>query len=201
MRTAGKLTEKKLEKYRYYIKHMWNAAGSLPNVKGVVSPRLAHPEPTHVPPHRVPVAAQVFRGININLHPGLYTEGACIMWHSFSSSTRKQASYLEHILLLPSILCTYILFPQLTTLNFVNSFPGKRLGGSLFVVKAKSAKDISSFSAIPDEEEARAPSLAPCACSNSLRCAQVLFLPNSEFLVTKVVTAAAEKKARRATRV
>ena len=45
-----------------------------------------------------------------------------------------------------------------------------------FIIKARSAKDISGFSNFPDEEEVR-------------------FLPNSEFHVTKVVTDHAEKKA------
>ena len=54
--------------------------------------------------------------------------------------------------------------------------PGRKLQGSLFVIDSIAAKDIRHFSAIPSEEE-------------------VLFPPNSQFKVAKVVTSEPEKKA------
>ena len=65
---------------------------------------------------------------------------------------------------------------QSATLDFVNVLPGRKLSGSLFVIDSITAKDIRHFSAIPDEEE-------------------VLFPPNSQFKVEKVVTSEQEKKA------
>ena len=65
---------------------------------------------------------------------------------------------------------------QTATLDFVNQLPGRNLMGSLFVIDSITAKDIRHFSAIPDEEE-------------------VLFPPNSQFKVEKVVASEQEKKA------
>jgi hypothetical protein len=65
---------------------------------------------------------------------------------------------------------------QMATLNFLSMLPGRKLQGSLFVIDSITAKDIRHFSAIPSEEE-------------------VLFPPNSQFKVTKVVTSEPEKKA------
>jgi hypothetical protein len=65
---------------------------------------------------------------------------------------------------------------QMATLEFVNVLPGRKLSGSLFVIDSITAKDIRHFSAIPSEEE-------------------VLFPPNSQFKVEKVVTSEQEKKA------
>jgi hypothetical protein len=65
---------------------------------------------------------------------------------------------------------------QTATLEFVNNLPGRKLQGSLFVIDSITAKDIRHFSAIPSEEE-------------------VLFPPNSQFKVEKVVTSEPEKKA------
>jgi hypothetical protein len=65
---------------------------------------------------------------------------------------------------------------QTATLDFVNVLPGRKLSGSLFVIDSITAKDIGHFSAIPSEEE-------------------VLFPPNSQFKVEKVVSSGHEKKA------
>lgn len=65
---------------------------------------------------------------------------------------------------------------QTATLDFVNVLPGRKLSGSLFVIDSITAKDIRHFSAIPSEEE-------------------VLFPPNSQFKVEKVVSSGQEKKA------
>ena len=65
---------------------------------------------------------------------------------------------------------------QTATLDFVTVQPGRKLQGSLFVIDSITAKDIRHFSAIPSEEE-------------------VLFPPNSQFKVEKVVTSEPEKKA------
>jgi hypothetical protein len=65
---------------------------------------------------------------------------------------------------------------QTSTLDFVDKLPGRKLQGSLFVIHSTTAKDIRHFSAIPSEEE-------------------VLFPPNSQFSVQKVVTSETEKKA------
>ena len=65
---------------------------------------------------------------------------------------------------------------QMATLEFVNVLPGRKLSGSLFVIDSITAKDIRHFSAIPSEEE-------------------VLFPPNSQFKVEKVVESEQEKKA------
>jgi hypothetical protein len=65
---------------------------------------------------------------------------------------------------------------QTATLDFVDKLPGRKLSGSLFVIDSITAKDIRHFSAIPSEEE-------------------VLFPPNSQFKVEKVVSSNAEKKA------
>ena len=65
---------------------------------------------------------------------------------------------------------------QMATLEFVNVLPGRKLSGSLFVIDSITAKDIRHFSTIPSEEE-------------------VLFPPNSQFKVEKVVTSEQEKKA------
>ena len=64
---------------------------------------------------------------------------------------------------------------QTATLEFVNT-DGRKLSGSLFVIDSITAKDIRHFSAIPSEEE-------------------VLFPPNSQFKVQKVVASEQEKKA------
>ena len=65
---------------------------------------------------------------------------------------------------------------QMATLDFLTVLPGRKLNGSLFVIDSITAKDIRHFSAIPSEEE-------------------VLFPPNSQFKVEKVVTSEPEKKA------
>ena len=65
---------------------------------------------------------------------------------------------------------------QAATLDFVNVLPGRKLSGSLFVIDSITAKDIRHFSAIPSEEE-------------------VLFPPNSQFKVDKVLSSGHEKKA------
>ena len=65
---------------------------------------------------------------------------------------------------------------QMATLDFLNMLPSRKLQGSLFVIDSITAKDIRHFSAIPSEEE-------------------VLFPPNSQFKVEKVVTIEQEKKA------
>ena len=65
---------------------------------------------------------------------------------------------------------------QLATLDFVNVLPGRKLSGSLFVIDSITAKDIRHFSAIPAEEE-------------------VLFPPNSQFKVQKLLANEQEKKA------
>ena len=64
---------------------------------------------------------------------------------------------------------------QTETLEFVNR-SGRNLSGSLFIIDSITAKDIRHFSAIPSEEE-------------------VLFPPNSQFKVAKVVASEQEKKA------
>ena len=65
---------------------------------------------------------------------------------------------------------------QMATLDFLNLLPGRKLQGSLFVIDSITAKDIRHFSAIPDEEE-------------------VLFPPNSQFKVERVVSDGSEKRA------
>jgi hypothetical protein len=65
---------------------------------------------------------------------------------------------------------------QTATLDFLTMLPGRKLQGSLFVIDSITAKDIRHFSAIPSEEE-------------------VLFPPNSQFKVAKVVRNEPEKKA------
>ena len=65
---------------------------------------------------------------------------------------------------------------QTATLDFINVLPGRKLLGSLFVIDSITAKDIRHFSALPSEEE-------------------VLFPPNSQFKVEKVVMSEQEKKA------
>ena len=52
--------------------------------------------------------------------------------------------------------------------------PGRKVMGSLFVIHAITAKDMRHVSAFPGEEE-------------------VLFPPNSQFKVDRVVTSAADK--------
>lgn len=64
---------------------------------------------------------------------------------------------------------------QLSTLEFVKVMPGRKLLGSMFAINSITAKDIRHFSVYPSEEE-------------------VLFPPNSQFRVDKVVTAESDKK-------
>ena len=64
---------------------------------------------------------------------------------------------------------------QMATLEFVMTLPGRKLQGSIFVIESMTAKDIRHFSAIPSEEE-------------------VLFPPNSQFKVVKVLTNEQDKK-------
>ena len=58
----------------------------------------------------------------------------------------------------------------------MSQLPGRKLQGSLFAIESVTAKDIRHFSAIPGEEE-------------------VLFPPNSQFKVEKVLGSAQEKRA------
>ena len=64
---------------------------------------------------------------------------------------------------------------QTATLDFVNHLPGRKLEGSIFIIYSTTAKDIRHFSAFPSEEE-------------------VLFPPNSQFLVETVLTIESKKK-------
>ena len=64
---------------------------------------------------------------------------------------------------------------QLATLEFLSVLPGRKLQGSLFVISSITAKDIRHFSAFPGEEE-------------------VLFPPNSQFKVDKVLRKEEGKK-------
>jgi len=64
---------------------------------------------------------------------------------------------------------------QMATLEFVMTLPGRKLQGSIFVIESMTAKDIRHFSAIPSEEE-------------------VLFPPNSQFIVDKVLSNEQDKK-------
>ena len=63
---------------------------------------------------------------------------------------------------------------QVATLDFVQMLPGRKLIGSLFVIHAITAKDMRHVSAFPGQEE-------------------VLFPPNPQFKVDRVVTSAADK--------
>jgi hypothetical protein len=63
---------------------------------------------------------------------------------------------------------------MLNTLIFVDRLPGRRLAGSIFIIESITAKDIRHYSAIPSEEE-------------------VLFPPNSQFLVQKTLQTEQEK--------
>jgi len=63
---------------------------------------------------------------------------------------------------------------QMKTIEFVNT-SGRKLSGSIFVIDSITGKDIRHFSAEPSEEE-------------------VLFPPNSQFKVEKVVASEQEKK-------
>ena len=63
---------------------------------------------------------------------------------------------------------------QVATLDFVQMLAGRKLMGSLFVIHSITAKDMRHVSAFPGEEE-------------------VLFPPNSQFKVDRVVTSAADK--------
>eukprot|EP00802_Teleaulax_amphioxeia_P003505 Tamp_03508.p1 GENE.Tamp_03508~~Tamp_03508.p1 ORF type:complete len:475 (-),score=55.85 Tamp_03508:902-2326(-) len=65
---------------------------------------------------------------------------------------------------------------QVATLEFVQVLSGRKLSGSIFVIHSITAKDIRHFSAFPSEEE-------------------VLFPPNSQFKVDRVVTSVPEKAA------
>ena len=107
--------------------------------------------PTHV--SAMHEDGMVYRGIRALLDPSLYSLGRHITWQSFSSSTRR----------------------QLATLDFVNTLPGRKLQGSIFVIDSITAKNIRHFSAIPSEEE-------------------VLFPPNSQFKVDEVVVNNQDKK-------
>ena len=62
---------------------------------------------------------------------------------------------------------------QVATLDFVQMLPGRKLMGSFFVIRPIAAKDMRHVSAFPEEE--------------------VLFPPNSQFKVDRVVTSAADK--------
>ena len=95
----------------------------------------------------------VYRGIDVLLSRETYDVNKQITWQAFSSSTKKQQKVLD----------------------FVRMMPGRRLGGSIFVIKSTTAKDIRHFSAFTSEEE-------------------VLFPPNSQFKVVSVVTEEDEKK-------
>ena len=64
---------------------------------------------------------------------------------------------------------------QTKTINFVNLLSGRKLSGSLFVIDSITGKDIRHFSAYPSEEE-------------------VLFPPNSQFKVEKILASEPEKK-------
>ena len=64
---------------------------------------------------------------------------------------------------------------QLATLEFVTALPGRKLQGSLFVIASITAKDIRHFSAYPGEEE-------------------VVFPPNSQFRVDRVLRSEEDKK-------
>ena len=80
--------------------------------------------------------------------------GKTITWQAFSSSSRN----------------------QMAARTFVQTFPGKRLSGSLFVIETTTAKKIEMFSSIPSEQE-------------------VLLLPNSQFSVKKKLETQEEKEA------
>lgn len=64
---------------------------------------------------------------------------------------------------------------QNVTLSFLNMLPGRTLQGSLFLIKSIIGKDVHHFSASPSEQE-------------------VIFPPNSQFKVEKVLTSEQEKK-------
>ena len=64
---------------------------------------------------------------------------------------------------------------QVATLNFVQVLPGCKLSGSDFVIHSITVKDIRHFSAFPKKK--------------------VLFPPNSQFNVDRVVTSAPDKAA------
>ena len=108
---------------------------------------------SNLPAHVSELQGKLYRGIKALLNPDIYAPGKRITWQAFSSSTKKQMS----------------------TLDFVNVLPGRKLSGSLFVIDSITAKDIRHFSAIPSEEE-------------------VLFPPNSQFKVEKVVSNGLEKR-------
>ena len=63
---------------------------------------------------------------------------------------------------------------QVATLDFVQMLPGRKLIGSLCVMHSITAKDKRHVSAFPGEEE-------------------LLFPPNAQFKVDRVVTSAADK--------
>ena len=64
---------------------------------------------------------------------------------------------------------------QVATLVFVQMLAGRKLMGSFFVIRPIAAKDMRHVSAFPEELE------------------EVLFPPNPQFKVDRVVTSAADK--------
>ena len=63
----------------------------------------------------------------------------------------------------------------MATLEFVMTLAGRKLHGSIFVIESMTSKDIRHFSAIPSEEE-------------------VLFPPNLQFRIEKVLSNEQDKK-------
>ena len=96
---------------------------------------------------------KVYRGMDMHLPNTVYAEDKVITWQSFSSSSRSQYQ----------------------ARNFVETLPGVKLSGSMFVIEACVAKKIEKFSDYPGEQE-------------------VLFLPNASFKVSKRLQAQHEKQ-------
>ena len=133
----------------------------------------------------------MYRGIKQLLNPSIYATGRVITWQArawvvgvgvvvASVASLLYAPAPLHVIVAPtSSSCAAQAFSsstkrQLSTLEFVNVHPGRRLQGSMFIIQSISAKDIRHFSQYPDEEE-------------------VLFPPNSQFRVQGQATAAQKR--------
>jgi len=96
---------------------------------------------------------KVYRGMDAHVKKSAYAAGKVITWQPFSSSSRS----------------------QIAARGFVETLPGVKLSGSMFVIESICAKKIEDFSAIPAEQE-------------------VLFLPNAQFKVVGRLETQEEKE-------
>ena len=184
----GADADAKLRVYADYIKHAMSAAGGLPNFVGKVYRGMdAHVKKSAYAAGKVitwqPFSSSSRSQIAACAAPNSPFEQHISLLTCPLDSPRRAAQPAAHVRSQSAFDGTHPLpltplsrpHPARSRRGFVETLPGVKLSGSMFVIESICAKKIEDFSAIPAEQE-------------------VLFLPNAQFKVVGRLETQEEKE-------